>query len=205
LFVLKRVETDSKLTIELKFFLWACCYLNDLTAKVSFIRGIKMDIFWEELTAGLPDTRQLIHVIIRLIAAALLGAVIGIDRERAGKAAGLRTHILVTLGTCVFVLAGSSYGMSSDGLSRVIQGIITGIGFIGAGSILKLNEERNVQGLTTSAGIWMTAAIGVAVGLGSLGLAILATILTFIILSLVVPIENQVNKGQKIKANDTED
>lgn len=156
-----------------------------------------MDIFWEELTAGLPDTRQLIHVIIRLIAAAILGAVIGIDRERAGKAAGLRTHILVTLGTCVFVLAGSGYGMSTDGLSRLIQGIITGIGFIGAGSILKLDEKRQVQGLTTSAGIWMTAAIGVAVGLGALGLAILATVLTFIVLSLAVPIENQIDQIDK--------
>lgn len=163
-----------------------------------------MDIFWEELTAGLPDSRQLIHVIIRLVAAAILGAVIGIDRERAGKAAGFRTHILVTLGTCVFVLAGSGYGMSSDGLSRIIQGIVTGIGFIGAGSILKLNEEQQVQGLTTSAGIWMTAAIGVAVGLGSLGLAILATILTFIILSLAVPIENRLDKDQKPRAQETE-
>lgn len=153
-----------------------------------------MDIFWEELSAGLPDARQLIHVVIRLIAAAILGAVIGIDRERAGKAAGLRTHILVTLGTCVFVLAGSGYGMSSDGLSRLIQGIITGIGFIGAGSILKLDEKRQVHGLTTSAGIWITAAIGVAVGLGALGLAILATVLTFIVLSLAVPIENQIDK-----------
>jgi putative Mg2+ transporter-C (MgtC) family protein len=163
-----------------------------------------MDILWEELTSGLPDSRQLIHVIIRLVAAALLGAVIGIDREKAGKAAGLRTHILVTLGTTVFVLASSGSGMSSDGLSRVIQGIITGIGFIGAGTILKLNEERDVQGLTTSAGIWMTAAIGVAVGLGSLGLAILATILTLIIFSLAVPIENQIAKKQKIKAEDKE-
>lgn len=67
-----------------------------------------------------------------------------------------------------------------------------------------MNEERDVQGLTTSAGIWMTAAIGVAVGLGSLGLAILATTLTFTILSLAVPIEKQIAKGQKIKAEDTE-
>lgn len=74
--------------------------------------------------------------------------------------------------------------MDSDGLSRVIQGIITGIGFLGAGSILKLNEERDIQGLTTAAGIWMTAAIGIAVGLGTLGLALLATILTVIILAL---------------------
>jgi putative Mg2+ transporter-C (MgtC) family protein len=143
-----------------------------------------MDIFWEELTSGMPNVRQLMHVIIRLIAATLLGAVVGIQRERAGKPAGLRTHILVTLGTAVFVLACSGVGMSSDGLSRVIQGIVTGIGFIGAGSILKLNEERDIKGLTTAASVWMTAAIGVAVGLGSLGIALLSTLFTLIILAL---------------------
>ncbi len=143
-----------------------------------------MDIFWEELTSGLPNARQLVHVLIRLMAATLLGAVVGFQRERAGKPAGLRTHILVTLGTAVFVLACSGVGMSLDGLSRVIQGIVTGIGFIGAGSILKLSEERDIQGLTTAAGIWMTAAIGVAVGLGSLGVAVLSTVFTLIVLTL---------------------
>jgi putative Mg2+ transporter-C (MgtC) family protein len=143
-----------------------------------------MDIFWEELTSGLPNMRQLVHVIIKLIAATLLGAVVGIQRERAGKPAGLRTHILVTLGTTVFVLACSGVGMSLDGLSRVIQGVVTGIGFIGAGSILKLNEQRDIQGLTTAAGVWMAAAIGVAVGLGSLGVALLSTLFTLIILTL---------------------
>lgn len=155
-----------------------------------------MDIFWEELTSGLPNARQLVHVIIRLIAATLLGGVIGIQRERVGKPAGLRTHILVTLGTAVFVLACSGVGMSSDGLSRVIQGIVTGIGFIGAGSILKLNEERDIQGLTTAASVWMTAAIGVAVGLGSLGVAMLSTILTLIILALAGHHEMRSEKKQ---------
>lgn len=93
-----------------------------------------MEIFWQELTSGLPDMQQLAHVVIRMIAAALLGSIIGFERERAGKAAGLRTHILVALGTCVFVLACSGSGMDSDGLSRVIQGLVTGIGFLGAGS-----------------------------------------------------------------------
>ena len=144
-----------------------------------------MDIFWQELTYGLPDMRQLAHVVIRMIAAVILGAVIGFEREKAGKEAGLRTHILVALGTCVFVLACSGYGMSSDGLSRVIQGIVTGIGFLGAGSILKLNEERDIQGLTTAAGIWMTSAIGVTVGLGTLGLALIARFLTVVILSFI--------------------
>lgn len=144
-----------------------------------------MDILWQELSLGTADWQQFVRVSIRLITAALLGAVIGFEREKAGKAAGLRTHILVTLGTCVFVLAGLGYGMNSDGLSRVIQGIVTGIGFIGAGSILKLNTERDIRGLTTSAGIWIAAAIGVAVGLGELGLALLATFVTVIVLALV--------------------
>jgi putative Mg2+ transporter-C (MgtC) family protein len=158
-----------------------------------------MDIIWEELTSGLPNVRQLVHVLIRLIAATLLGAVVGIQRERAGKPAGLRTHMLVTLGTAVFVLACSGVGMDSDGLSRVIQGIVTGIGFIGAGSILKLNEERDVQGLTTAAGVWMTAAVGVAVGLGSLGVALLSTLFTLIILSFSGRLEHQVDERRAAK------
>lgn len=163
-----------------------------------------MEILWQELTSGLPDKEQLARVVIRLAAAAILGSVIGFERERAGKAAGLRTHILVALGTCVFVVACSGYGMSSDGLSRVIQGIVTGIGFLGAGTILKLNDERDIQGLTTSAGIWMTSAIGVAVGLGSLGLALLATILTLIVLALLRAIDYKPDNKQAKMPENTE-
>ena len=144
-----------------------------------------MDVIWEELTSGLIDARQLIHVLIRLTAATLLGAVIGIQRERAGKPAGLRTHMLVTLGTAVFVLACSGVGMSSDGLSRVIQGLVTGIGFIGAGSILKISEQRDGQGLTTAAGVWMTAAIGIACGLGRESTAVLSTVLALLVLAVI--------------------
>jgi putative Mg2+ transporter-C (MgtC) family protein len=164
-----------------------------------------MDIFWEELTSGLPNARQLVHVIIRLVAAALLGAFVGMQREKAGKPAGLRTHILVSLGTAVFVLACSGVGMSSDGLSRVIQGIVTGIGFIGAGSILKLNEERDIKGLTTAASVWMTAAIGVAVGLGSLGVALLSTFFTLIILALagLYELRDEKKRAANIGGNDS--
>ena len=112
-----------------------------------------IDIFWQELTYGFPNATQLIHVMVRLVAAALLGAIIGIQRERAGRPAGLRTHILVAFGTTLFVIACAGAGLASDALSRVIQGIATGIGFIGAGAILKLSEEREIQGLTTAAGI----------------------------------------------------
>ena len=143
-----------------------------------------IDVFWQELTAGLHDSRQLTRVIIRLVVATLLGAIVGFQRERSRKRAGLRTHMLVSLGTAVFVISCSGVGMSLDGLSRVIQGIVTGIGFIGAGSILKVGEERDIKGLTTAAGVWMTAAIGVTAGLGSLGVAVLGTLLAVVILAL---------------------
>jgi putative Mg2+ transporter-C (MgtC) family protein len=163
-----------------------------------------MEIFWQELTSGLPDARQLVQVLIRLVAATLLGAVVGMEREKAGKPAGLRTHMLVTLGTAVFVLGCSGVGMSLDGLSRVIQGIVTGIGFIGAGSILKLSEERDIQGLTTAAGVWMAAAIGVAVGLGSLGVALLSTFFTLVILSFVNRLERRAERlAAKVKTETT--
>ena len=143
-----------------------------------------MDPLWHELTNGFPDRDRLIIVLLRVFAAVLFGAVVGIERERAGKPAGLRTHMIVSLGTAVVVIACQDAGMSLDGLSRVIQGIVTGIGFIGAGTILKLNEQREIQGLTTAAGLWMTAAIGVAVGLGILGLAVIGTVVTVLILVL---------------------
>jgi putative Mg2+ transporter-C (MgtC) family protein len=99
----------------------------------------------------------------------IFGAVIGIQRERAGKPAGVRTHMLVSSGAAVFILASGEFGMNPDSISRVIQGLVTGIGFLGAGAILKLYDRRAVEGLTTAAGIWMTAALGVAVGLGRFG------------------------------------
>lgn len=166
-----------------------------------------MDILWEELTFGLPDARQLLQVLIRLIAASLLGAVVGFQREIAGKPAGLRTHMLVSLGTAVFVLSCTAVGMSLEGLSRVIQGIVTGIGFIGAGNILKISEERDIQGLTTAAGIWMTAAIGVTVGLGSLGVALLSTVFAVVILAFVALLEDKVEKrgaGKKGKEKEND-
>ncbi|MBV6496552.1 MAG: magnesium transporter MgtC [Acidobacteria bacterium] len=155
-----------------------------------------MEVIWSELSSGFPDTTQLVHVLIRLVAAIVLGAVIGLQREQAGKEAGLRTHILVSLGTTLFVLAAAGSGMSSDGVSRVVQGLATGIGFIGAGAILKLERERAIHGLTTSAGIWMTAAIGVTVGLGGLGLALISTFMTWIVLAVLGWLELNVEMKQ---------
>ena len=143
-----------------------------------------MDLLWQELTNGLPDSRQAVTVLIRMIASVVLGAIVGLEREKAGKPAGLRTHILVSFGTALVVLACAGSGMNMDGLSRVIQGIVTGIGFVGAGSILKLDQERDIRGLTTAAGLWLTAAVGVACGLGALGVAIIGAVLALIILAL---------------------
>lgn len=156
-----------------------------------------MDPLWHELTNGFPDRERFVIVLVRVFAAVLLGAVVGIERERAGKPAGLRTHMLVSLGTAVVVIACVDAGMSLDGLSRVIQGIVTGIGFIGAGTILKLNEQREIQGLTTAAGLWMTAAIGVAVGLGILGVALIGTLVTVLILVLEHFINSRRNTQKK--------
>ena len=156
-----------------------------------------MELLWQELTNGIPDLRSFATVVIRLIAATVLGGIVGIQREKAGKPAGFRTHIIVSLGTALVVVACSSSGMSSDGLSRVIQGIVTGIGFVGAGSILKVDQEREIRGLTTAAGVWLTAAIGVAAGLGTIGIAIIGTVLTLIILALEGIGESRREKQEK--------
>src|ERR1700752_177854 len=156
-----------------------------------------MDLLWQELTTGFPDRTRLGITLIRGIAAVVLGAIVGIERERAGKPAGLRTHMIVSLGTTVVVLACTQVNMGLDGLSRVIQGIVTGIGFVGAGSILKLSEQREIRGLTTAAGLWMTAAIGVAVGLGALGLAVIGTIVTLLVLALEHVVDSRLNTHKK--------
>jgi putative Mg2+ transporter-C (MgtC) family protein len=156
-----------------------------------------VDLILEELLGGMSDLRELARVLLRLAAATLVGAIAGFQRERAGKSAGLRTHMLVGLGAAVFVMVPLQVGIGGDGISRVIQGLATGIGFIGGGAILKLSHEREIHGLTTAAGLWLTAAAGVAVGLGALGLAIMAMLLTWLILVAVQWLEDrlQIRKG----------
>ncbi len=140
-----------------------------------------MEIVVEELTAGLANPTELVRIIIRVIAATVLGAIIGWERERIGKPAGLRTHMLVSLGSALFVVSAAEAGMSIADLSRVIQGLAAGIGFIGGGAILKLPDEHQIDGLTTAAGIWLTAAVGVTVGMGRLGIALLSLLVGWLI------------------------
>ena len=135
--------------------------------------------------SDLPDIIEFARVILRLAIAAALGGLLGWERERSGKAAGARTHMLVSTGAALLVLVPQQMDMSDADLSRVIQGIVTGVGFLGAGTILKGTSEQNVQGLTTAAGLWFTAAIGITAGLGREASAVLSTLLALIILHLV--------------------
>ncbi|MDR0202744.1 MAG: MgtC/SapB family protein [Delftia acidovorans] len=147
---------------------------------------------WEEVTStlaeefsSLPDAAEVTRVMVRLLLAALLGGIVGYEREHKGKAAGLRTHMLVAMGAALFVLVPERGGMDIADMSRVIQGVVAGVGFLGAGAIIKRHSEEQVQGLTTAAGIWMTAAIGVACGLGREAVALLATLLAIVILVML--------------------
>lgn len=117
-----------------------------------------------------------LEMILRLLLAAALGAGIGYQRERAGKAAGMRTHILVSCGAALFTLV-SIYGFGGAGvdISRVAAGVVVGIGFIGAGVILRGQRGEEVAGLTTAATIWVSAAIGLAAGVGMYLVSIIAT------------------------------
>jgi len=131
---------------------------------------------------SVPNGPQIVRVVLRVLVAAFLGALLGWERQRAGKAAGLRTHMLVALGAALFVLFPAEAGMAIGDLSRVIQGVATGIGFIGAGTILKRAEAEHVEGLTTAASIWLTGAIGMAVGAGQVWLSALCAISAWVIL-----------------------
>lgn len=131
------------------------------------------------------DAEQITRILLRLLLAAVLGGILGYEREHQGKAAGIRTHMLVAMGAALFVLVPQQGGMQIDDMSRVIQGVIAGIGFLCAGAIIKNKSEENVHGLTTAAGVWMTAAIGIACGLGREMTAVLSAVLALGVLALV--------------------
>lgn len=123
-----------------------------------------------------------IELIIRLVLSAVLGAIIGFEREAKNKPAGIRTHSLVGLGACIFALTSISFGILDARVepSRIAAGIVTGIGFLGAGAIFR--SENRVSGLTTAADLWVVAAIGLAVALGEYLMAIASTAIAFFIL-----------------------
>ncbi len=134
-----------------------------------------------------------IEVYLKLLLATILGGIVGIEREFAHKPAGLRTHMLVALASCMFMVLSTQFTQSYADSSRIAAGVVSGIGFIGAGTIIAGGRKRVVIGITTAASIWVTAAIGMAVGFGLYPEAIFTTILATLILwsRKALPIEKE--------------
>lgn len=153
--------------------------------------------------SDLPSVEQITRVALRLVIAAILGGLLGWEREQRGKAAGVRTHMLVALGAALFVLVPQQAGVSPADLTRVLQGLVAGIGFLGAGTIYLGQGHHRVKGLTTAAGIWMTCAIGMTAGLGREATAVLSTLLALVIFSLG-PLFNRLVRRSQLAAPEGE-
>ncbi len=134
--------------------------------------------------SDIGNAEDLTRICLRLSVALLLGALLGYERESVGAAAGLRTHMLVALGAALFMVIPHQAGMRIEDVSRVMQGVIAGIGFLGAGAIMKLKDE-SIKGLTTAAGIWLTAAVGMAAGMGLEATAVVSAVFGWIVLFLL--------------------
>ncbi len=153
--------------------------------------------WWQQIAGALrqdfsdlPDLGHATQIVVRLTIAAVLGGLLGYEREKAGKAAGLRTHMLVAIGAALYVLIPQQAGVTAADMTRVLQGLVAGVGFLGAGAILKREDEGQVEGLTTAASIWLTAALGIAAGMGREASAVLSTVLALFILSALPRMAN---------------
>ena len=127
---------------------------------------------------------EVLKDLVPMVVSLLLGTIVGLERQMGRKPAGLRTHVLVCLGSTMFVLptrrAVEAFGGSTLDASRIVHGVVTGVGFLGAGSIMR--TEGFVFGLTTAASIWMVAAIGVAVGVQAYPLAVVGAVMALVVL-----------------------
>lgn len=142
---------------------------------------------------------ELAEVVRRLGAAVLIGAALGINRDLRDKPAGLRTHALVTLGAALITvvsirLASAAGAVDGGSVLRTVQGVITGIGFLGAGVIMRDSGNGSISGLTTAASIWIAACLGVACGAGQWQVGLVAVILTLAVLTIGGPIESAIYK-----------
>ena len=145
-------------------------------------------VIWNTIISefsGITNVTQTTQIIVRLLVAAFLGSLLGLEREMKGKSAGVRTHMLVALGAALFILVPQQAGATVGELSRVMQGLVAGIGFLGAGAIIMGSQQGATRGLTTAANIWLTAAIGVSAGMGRESLAVLSTIIALIVLTAI--------------------
>jgi putative Mg2+ transporter-C (MgtC) family protein len=135
--------------------------------------------------ADVGSVEDITRIVLRLLVAVALGGLLGYERESVGASAGLRTHMLVSLGSALFVLIPLQAGMEIGDLSRVLQGVTAGIGFIGAGAILKHTQKDDIKGVTTAASVWLTAAIGIAAGMGREATAVLSAVFALVILAIL--------------------
>lgn len=147
------------------------------------------------------------QIVLRLTVATLIGATIGLNRGLHHKPTGLRTLALVGLGAAMVIMAGpyaAQHGEDFNGTSRIIQGVITGIGFLGAGVILRGHKDQKVSGFTTATTIWLTAAFGIMAGLGAWPALIIALCLTWSVLMIGGPVERWFNKRFALKSDPPE-
>ena len=134
-------------------------------------------------STGKPTMIDELEALVRIVLAAIAGGIIGLEREAANKPAGVRTFAMVSLGSCAFVTGGIIAFGSEDAGARVAAAIITGIGFLGAGAIIQRRDD--IVGLTTAAGVWGAAAVGMAFGTGLLILASGTTLIMLVVLRVV--------------------
>jgi len=140
------------------------------------------------------DVTTFLDDLLRLTIAVFLGAIVGAERQLAGQSAGLRTHVMVALGSAVFTLAGIATAAGDlQQVTRVIQGVAAGVGFLGAGAILRMDGDTKVKGLTTAGSIWVAAAMGTSAGLGEYMLAASATIASLLVLVVLRPLSRRLD------------
>lgn len=145
-----------------------------------------------------------VELIERLLLAAVLGGVLGFEREWRQKNAGLKTNTLIAMGSALFTLMSIDLSVSAGGdATRVASQIVTGIGFLGAGAIIRTQD--GIRGLTTAAMIWVNAAIGVAVGGGEYRLAVIATGVTLLVLFVMAPLEQYMDRRLKNRPRNSDD
>jgi len=148
-----------------------------------------------------------IEMMLRLFGATIAGMVVGINRDIHNKPIGMRTLALVALGSAIVILSGSVYEglhFGQDAVSRVVQGILTGLGFLGAGTILRAKDGTEVQGLTTASTVWIAAALGVTAGLGAWFITIAGTVVTLVVLTFGKRLEDRLIRvfGRNSNADD---
>ena len=143
-------------------------------------------------------------VVARLATALAVGGVIGLNRDLRGKPAGVRTHSLVSIGSALLVMVAVEAGANADGVARVMQGLVAGIGFLCAGVIIHHETRHRVQGLTTAASMWMAAGLGAGCGVGAARTVLVALVAALVVLLVGGPIEHALGRRLGRRADDVD-